>query len=408
MLRGLSTASAGLLEDERYQQLLANNLANMETPGFKATNGEALAFPEQLLQMMNYGDNGGTSVGKLGTGVVFQEGVPQFTEGQVAQTGRPLDVAIVDSTPPGTYAAVAGQNGTGTGATAVQSASGRVTAGANGVLAMGGQALAVVDANGKPIQGVFAVKNPAYQGSALYAEGGRPNYDANGQPSYVYANAQNQIIGAPGQAGWDGAGLRIGNEGDMGLHSFFAVAYQSPEGPSGIALTHDGSLDVNAAHEVVDASGSAVLPVGPNGLPIANARIVVNNNYHGTDLFAPNGSPVVDASGQPSYTVVGANGAPIAGARLGTVNADVTQLNPLGQSEFMVGGTLNTAQVLGALRAGTGTLKPGQLERSNVDVTSTMTQMTAVIAQYQANQEVVKTEDSLLQAAVSDVGKVNA
>lgn len=419
MIRGLSTASAGLLEDERYQQLLANNLANMETPGFKTTGGEAMQFPEQLLQMMNYGDTSGPTIGKLGTGVLFQEGVPLFTEGQVAQTGRPLDVAIVDTTPSGTYAAVATAGlpiGSATGATTgpagaalgLQSVLGNVTAGAGGRLSMNGQPLAVVTPDGKPIVGLYAMKNPAYQGVALYASDGKPDYDANGNPSYVFVNAKNQVVGAPGQPGFDAAALRVGNEDDMGLHSFFAVAYQSPEGPSGIALTHNGSLSTNSAHELVDASGSALLPVGQNGLPIANGRIVVNGSYHGTDLFAPDGSPVIDSAGQPSYKVVDTNGNAIAGAKLGTVDADVTQLNPLGQSEFMVGNSLTAPQVLANLRAGTGQLKPGQLERSNVDVTSTLTQMTAVIAQYQANQEVVKTEDSLLQKAVDDVGRVNA
>lgn len=37
--------------DERLQQALANNLPNSETPGFKSTTGELLAFQEQLQQM---------------------------------------------------------------------------------------------------------------------------------------------------------------------------------------------------------------------------------------------------------------------------------------------------------------------------------------------------------------------
>ncbi|MCL6568958.1 MAG: hypothetical protein K6T35_08780, partial [Meiothermus silvanus] len=94
--------------------------------------------------------------------------------------------------------------------------------------------------------------------------------------------------------------------------------------------------------------------------------------------------------------------------RLGTVDADVAQLTPLGETEFEVGGTLNPAQARGLVRPGTGVLKPGEQELSNVDAAATMTKMMAVLAQYEANQRVIRTEDSLLQLAVEQVGRVNA
>ncbi len=403
MLRGLTTAASGMLSDERMQQVLANNLANSETPGFKSTTGELLSFPEQLQELMNYGDNGSTTtVGKMGTGVVFQEGIPQFIQGQLQDSGRNLDVAIVDNTPAGTYAAVpAGQAG-------VQSAVGTVAVGAQGRLELGGVPLAVVGPNGQAVSGVFAVRNPKYQGQSLYAADGKPDYDAAGNPSYVFADASGHIMGWPGQPGFTEQGLRIGNQTDMGDHSFFAVAFQSPEGQSGIALTRDGHFDVTSNNLLVDASGHAVLPVGNNGMPMPNARIQINPNYTGKDLFNPDGSPVIDSKGQPSYRIVDTNGRPLPQGRLGTVDADVTTLSPLGQTEFMVAGTLNPQQVLAKLRPGTGSLKPGELEQSNVDVTSTMVNMTAVIASYEANQRVIQTYDTELQKVVEDVGKVNA
>ena len=210
----------------------------------------------------------------------------------------------------------------------------------------------------------------------------------------------------PGEPSTQGLAVRIGNQADMGQHSFYAIAYQSPTGPSGIALTRDGRFDVNSQHELVDAAGNAVLPVGANGQPLYNARIVLNPAYQGTNLFGANGQPVIDNNGQPSYRVLGTNGTPVPGAQLGSVNADVTQLTPLGQTEYMVGGTLNPAQVNGLLSRGTGSLKPGELEQSNVNMTATMAQMLAAISQYEANQRVVQTEDTLLGQAVQQVGKV--
>ncbi|GMA50988.1 hypothetical protein GCM10025857_23450 [Alicyclobacillus contaminans] len=118
---------------------------------------------------------------------------------------------------------------------------------------------------------------------------------------------------------------------------------------------------------------------------------------------------MTDKNGQASYRIVDVNGNPLpVQGRLGTVDVDVTQLSPLGQTEFMVGNTLAPASVLAQLRPGTGTLKPGEEELSNVDVTSTMVNMMAVINSYEANQRVLQTYDTELDKAVSDVGKVNA
>jgi flagellar hook protein FlgE len=405
LLRGLTTAASGMLADERLQQMMTNNLANAQTPGFKTSDGALLSFPQQLLQMMNYGAQSGQVIGKMGTGVTFQEGVPYFQQGQLQATGRSLDVGLVDTTPIGTYGAVVGGTGTN-GAGQAQSAYGSVQVGANQRLEVAGQPLAVLNAAGQPISGLFAIANPQYKGLALYASDGKPNYDPAGQPSYVFANAAGKVVGAPGQPGFVGAALRIGNQNDMGSHSFYAVAFSSPQVSKGIALTRDGHFDVTANNVLIDANHNDILPVNAAGKPIIGAQIVINPNYQGKTLFAPNGQPVTDSNGQPSYHVVNAQGQIIPGS-LGTVNADVTSLSPLGQGEYQVGNSLNPTQVLPQLQTGTGVMKPGQLEQSNVNVTATMTQMLAVMASYEANQRVIRTEDTLLGKAVNDVGHVS-
>jgi flagellar hook protein FlgE len=419
MLRGLETSASGMLTDERYQQLLANNLANLETPGFKASSGEMLSFPEQLIQMTQGGQLAGPVLGELGTGTVFQEGVPMFVQGSLSQTNRNLDVAIVDNTPAGPYAAVAtGLPTGGTPATlnpaatnSVQSVAGQITAGPGGRLQVHGQDVAVVNSAGQAPEDVYAVKNPKYQGSALYSATGRADFDANGNPSYLIENGAGQVIATPGDPNAEGLSLRIGQSNTMGEHSFFPVEYTSDSGQKGIVLTHDGHLDVNAQHELVDASGNPVLPIQP-GNPTAkiaiDGRIVLNPAYQGKDLFAPNGDPVQDSNGNWSYEAVGANGQVIQGGKLNTVDADVANLTPLGQTEFMVGGTLDNNKIVPMLKTGSATLQPGQLENSNVDPTFTMTQMLNIVNQYQANQQMIQEEDGELNKAVNDVGKVNA
>lgn len=433
MVRGIDTAAAGMLADQRLQQVLANNLANVQTPGFKESIGELMAYPQQDVQMSGYNSNApGKPIGQMGLGVLFQEGVPVFSQGVLKQTGGALDIGIQDNTPSGQYAAVqtgaTAATGTGaagaaaaaggtagkgagaaaaTGAPAIASANGTITVGQAGRLSIGGQPLAVLDANGNPIQGMYAVKNPAYTASALVASNGKPAYDAKGNPSYVFANAAGKILGAPGDPALNNAAIRVGNANDMGMHSFLPVSFTAYDGTTGIALTRDGHLSVNSKQQLVDANGSPVLPVGPNGQPIPNGRIVMNPAYHGTAIFNGNGTAVVDNQGNPAYFVENAGGQRLQGGRLGVVNADVTTLQPTGQGEFMVGHTLQPNVVLSYLKPGTGSMKPGELEQSNVNTTATMTQMMAVMSSYQANQMAMQAEDTELQKAVKDVGFVN-
>ncbi|SDW90047.1 Flagellar basal body rod FlgEFG protein C-terminal [Alicyclobacillus hesperidum] len=401
MIPGLTTASAGMDVDERLEQLLSNNLANQETPGFKESLGEFIEDPVQNMEHVSYGSGAsGTYIGQMGTGVVFQEGVPVFSEGAVQSTGRALDLAIIDSLPAGPMAYVVGASG-------AQPTSGPVSVGPNNRLSVNGQPLAVYDANGQQVTGLYAVRNSKYQGNELVGTDGSPDYDAGGNPSYVIANAQGQVVYTPGALTTDPYSIRVGTTDNMGYHSFFPVNYTDANGNKGIAVTRDGALQLDANNNLVDAAGHTIMPIGANGQPIVGGRIEINPAYQGTQLFGANGQALVDTSGQPSYRVYNANNQIVPGAHLGLVNADVTHVSPLGEGELMVGNGYSTAGVLPLLQTGTGHLQAGALEQSNVDPTTTMTQMLNAVNLYQANQRVVQTVDSLLNTAVNDIGKVN-
>lgn len=105
MIRGLYTAASGMLAMQRRQETLANNLANINTPGFKADEGVIRSFPEQLLSRIN--DQTGVSVqgwptppmqpvriGRISTGVYMSEAISIFAQGDIEQTDNPLDLAL--------------------------------------------------------------------------------------------------------------------------------------------------------------------------------------------------------------------------------------------------------------------------------------------------------------------------
>lgn len=105
MFRGLYTATSGMMAHNRKQQILTNNLANANTPGFKQDQTVLRAFPEQLIQAVQMGSaaaNGGKIppgqkfIGTLNTGVYAQEGIPSFTQGPLKETGNTTDFALLD------------------------------------------------------------------------------------------------------------------------------------------------------------------------------------------------------------------------------------------------------------------------------------------------------------------------
>ena len=97
MLQAMSTAATGMQAQETQIQVISNNLANASTPGFKVSRAHF-----QDLLYVNERQAGtqssqtsfvptGSSIG-LGSRTASVDQV--FTEGQLDNTGNPLDVAI--------------------------------------------------------------------------------------------------------------------------------------------------------------------------------------------------------------------------------------------------------------------------------------------------------------------------
>lgn len=93
MLRGIYTAASGMLVQSIRSDVLANNLANVDTAGYHKQTPQVEAFPDKLL---NRQDNKGyTPIGRLGTGsAVASGGRYSFMRGSIQPTGNDLDVAL--------------------------------------------------------------------------------------------------------------------------------------------------------------------------------------------------------------------------------------------------------------------------------------------------------------------------
>jgi flagellar basal-body rod protein FlgF len=107
LLRGFYTAASGMLAQQRRTEMLTNNIANANTPGFKADQASLKAFPEMLLQRIDANNTipskkltTTTNIGSLTTGVYMQEAMPQFSQGDIRETGRSVDLALVNGIVP--------------------------------------------------------------------------------------------------------------------------------------------------------------------------------------------------------------------------------------------------------------------------------------------------------------------
>jgi flagellar basal-body rod protein FlgG len=101
MLRGFYTAAAGMISQQRKTDVLTNNLANSNTPGFKSEQTSMRSFPEMLISSYDKqaipsknGISRGNVIGSLNTGVYLQETMPNLRQGDLQQTNRLTDIAL--------------------------------------------------------------------------------------------------------------------------------------------------------------------------------------------------------------------------------------------------------------------------------------------------------------------------
>lgn len=92
MIRGVYIGATGMLAESRRQDVIAANLANATTTGFRRSVATSTPFAETLIRNM---DAGAAPLGTLTRGAQT-EGVQVLdTQGAVRATGNPLDLALV-------------------------------------------------------------------------------------------------------------------------------------------------------------------------------------------------------------------------------------------------------------------------------------------------------------------------
>lgn len=104
MERGLYIAASGMLAEQVRQDLIAHDLANASTAGYKADRVTTQSFGDLLLR----DSSSGMPVGALGLGARIESQTTDLSPGPLRVTGEPLDFAIEGEG----FFAVRGQGGT--------------------------------------------------------------------------------------------------------------------------------------------------------------------------------------------------------------------------------------------------------------------------------------------------------
>ena len=152
-----------MMAQQAMQDVLAQNIANAGTVGYKQDAPSFRAVQGMALQRLNNGHGRGASIGQLGTGVASDKISIDWQSGPLTHTGAPLDAALA----PGQFFAIRTPQGqeryTRAGDLQLNAAGQLVTA----------KGLPVLGANNRPI---FAPKTGTL---ALDAAG---NLNSNGAP----------------------------------------------------------------------------------------------------------------------------------------------------------------------------------------------------------------------------------
>jgi len=409
---GFSTSLSGLYANQQKLNVIGNNLANLNTIGFKASTVQFMDLVSQSV--------GGASMNpmQVGLGVTTGSISPNFRQGGIETTGIATNVAIQGD---GFFVVGSPNDRSYTRA-------GDFAFDANGML---------VTPDGKPVQGYTAIDpvtgavittgqpgdvvippgvlrpptattlfttttnldSGAAVGSAFPAS--IQLYDALGEPhvaTITYtktgAGAWDYAMTVPGDevtGGTAGTPFQIAN-GTVSFDAQGRLAQVNGGAAADLVVTApawaNGAAATNFTWDLVDANGVASLT--GFGSPSATSSITQNGTPAGTitALGINAGGEILATFGTGAAVVVG---------QLAVANFNNPQgLTKVGSNRFGESQSSGIANVGTAGTGGRGTLTGGAVEQSNVDIAQEFTQMILAQRGYQANSKAITVTDELL------------
>jgi len=409
MIRSMYAAVSGLRAHQTMMDVVGNNIANVNTNGFKKSN---VIFQDILSQTLNGASAptdslGGTNAAQVGLGVQLSNISQNFAQGALQSTGRDLDLSIQGD---GFFNLE--QDGI-----QLYGRAGSFYVDANGNLVAGG---------GGYVQGWTASPTGVIDNTG---PGGRIRIPAGEQVAPVVTSEVNLGGNLPAESVlgdqhftslnvYDGQGATVelsltftktaDNEWTLSATEGEAA---NPVGLTDNVLTFDGT-----GRLVTPADFDANIPAGAiPGVGDVSLTLAGDNAGEITQLAALGSIAAItqdgSATGQLSGLTVGEDGIITGSYSNGQVKA-LAQVaiasfaNPEGLERVtgtMFKASVNSglAQLGSASSGGRGTMAPGTLEMSNVDLAEEFTNLIRTQRGFQANSRVITTSDEMLQEIVN-------
>lgn len=97
MIRGLYSAASGLISQQRRHDTITNNIANIETAGYKQNTAALRSFNEMLLSITGVNGQERRSIGTWTGNVFAEESLTYHLQGDLTETNNRNDFAILSN-----------------------------------------------------------------------------------------------------------------------------------------------------------------------------------------------------------------------------------------------------------------------------------------------------------------------
>jgi flagellar hook protein FlgE len=391
-LSGLNAASTDL-------QITSNNIANANTNGFKTSRGE---FADVY---------SGDAVG-IGNGVRLSDVRQEFTQGNVEITSRQLDLAIS-----GNGFFITSDNGS-----LLYSRVGAFGLDADGI---------VQNAEGERLQ-VY----PPVEGSAAFNTGALSDLRITTDTSPPVASTQVEMsinlpanATAPVVAPFDASDPLSYNHStstilfdSLGVSHTASYFFTKTAPGWSVDMTFDGNSVGGPQPFTFDSTGAIATPVGGNiafppvdplngGNLLTVDLALADTTQYGADFTVNSLNPDGQAAGRLRGIEVSQTGVVFARFSNGVSSAlgkvalanfsNAEGLQKISDTSFQETFASGVAQRGEATESNFGLLQSGALEASNVDLTEQLVRLITAQRLFQANAQVISTEDSVTQTIIN-------
>ncbi|MER3543656.1 MAG: flagellar hook protein FlgE [Chloroflexota bacterium] len=408
MMRSMFSAIAALNLHQLYLDVIANNLSNVNTPGFK---GSRVSFQDMFSQTLRGGSAptgtiGGINPAQIGLGARLGGLDILFTQGSLQATGKNSDLAI---------------QGDGffiyQGAEAnLYSRDGTIDLSADGYLANPNTGLYILgwqaddQGNIDPTQPIGRIRIPTgiSQARATANATFQGNLDANTAVGNSFTTTMQIYDSLGGQHT-----IEITFTRDAAANTWTWTATSSDPAITGITVTGspivftpEGQYDPNnpATSIEITLNNGAVSPQTVN-LDFTNLTQLADDSdvsMANQDGMAPGSLIGFNITDKGEVVGLFSNGLNQIIGQLALANfVNPSGLQRVGQNLFIPSANSGTAQIGTAGTSGRGSIAAGYLEMSNVDLAQQFTDMIVAQRGFQANSRVITTSDEMLQDLVN-------